>query len=114
MAFGPAPFEPLVSESLAPSSDSLAAEVFEDEELELEDILFSKEAPFLVWRGCLTAVGTRSRSGSGEVITALGGPPVAGSSPEVRSLTFLLAFAIKGHFSNHNTQSRFELLLAVS
>ena len=113
MAFGPAPFEPLVSESLAPSSDSLAAEVFEDEEL-LEDILFSNEAPFLVWRGCLTAVvGTRSGSGSGEVITALGGPPVAGSS-KVRSLTFLLAFAIKGHFLNRNTQSRFELLLAVS
>ena len=82
MAFGP-PFGPLVSESLAPSSDSLAAEVFEDEELELEDILFSKEAPFLVWRGCLTEVGgTRSGSGSGEVITALGGPPVAGSSPQ--------------------------------
>ena len=84
-----------MSESLAPSSDSLAAEVFEDEEL-LEDILFSKEAPFLVWRGCFTAVGTRSGSGSGEVITALGGPPVAGS-PEVRSQLFS-CFCYQGSF----------------
>ena len=95
MAFGPAPFEPLVSESLAPSSDSLAAEVFEDEEL-LEDILFSNEAPFLVWRGCLTAVvGTRSGSGSGEVITALGGPPVAGS-PVWKSTLILMGFFLSG------------------